>query len=132
VLRRLLAAVGGIGLAAGISVGLSQVAPLRYGLALGAGLGAGVFLVVDGSAGAGEGWVYHQVRPREARFRDFVWSGGLGTTLGLALAWVSEIVELGRIGAGILVVTGAVLLANLVFLYRRPKYEEALEETESA
>ncbi|AGN01863.1 hypothetical protein L593_09590 [Salinarchaeum sp. Harcht-Bsk1] len=128
-LRRLLAAVAGIGLAAGVSFGLFQVVPLRYALAVGAGLGAGVFLVVDGSAGAGEGWVYHQVRPVEARIRDFLWAAGLGTALGLTLAWVTVVVELGRIGAGILVVVGSVLLANLVFLYRRPKYEEALEES---
>jgi len=128
VLRRLFAAVVGVGLAAGVSAGLWLVVPLRYALAVGVGFGTGAFLVIDGSAGAGESWVYHQVRPASQRVRDFQWSAGAGTAIGLALAGVADTVELGRVGAGLLVTAGALIAANLVFLYRRPAYEEALEE----
>gem|GEM_PF-3088332 len=126
-LRRLVAAALGVALAAGFAFAIDQVTLLRYGLAVGAGVGTGVFLVVDGSAGAGEGWVYHRVRSREARVLDVVFAGGAGAAIGLGLAWISTVIELGEFGSGVLVVTGALVVANLVFLYRRPKYEAAFE-----
>lgn len=127
--RRLLAAVAGIAIAVGGAAGLSLVVPLRVALALAVGVGAGVFLVGDGSAGAGDGSVYRSARPRGEQFQDFYWTAGAGAAMGLLLAWIGVVVELGRLGTAVLVTVGALLVANLVFLYRRPKYEEALEES---
>ena len=126
-LRRLLAAVAGIGFAVGLTVGLSRVVPLGFGLAVGVGTGAAAFLVLDGSAGSGEGWLYREARPPTQQLRDFAWTAAVGVLLGLVLATVAGVVELGRIGSGILVTVGTLFAANVVFLYRRPKYEDALE-----
>ncbi|GAB3688521.1 hypothetical protein GCM10028857_22760 [Salinarchaeum chitinilyticum] len=127
-LRRLAAAVAGIGLAAGLTVALGQLLAFRYALAIGAGIGTGVFLVVDGSAGAGEGWVYHEARPRSERFVDFQRTAGIATAIGLLVAWATTNTTVGRIGAAVIVVVATLIVANLVFLYRRPAYEDALEE----
>lgn len=126
--RRLAAVVAGAGLGALLVAALARLVDLRYALAVGVGVGTGVFLVADGSAGAGEGWVYHRVRARPLRAVDCVLSATAGTALGLALAGVSAAVELGRVGAALLVVVAALLGANLAFVYRRPDYEAALEE----
>jgi hypothetical protein len=129
VLRRLLATVAGTAIAVGGAAGLSLVVPLRIALALAVGAGAGVFLVGDGSAGAGDGRVYRGARPRGEQFRDFYWTAGAGAAIGLLLAWIGDVVELGRLGTALLVTAGALLVANMVFLYRRPAYEQALEES---
>lgn len=126
--RRLLAAVAGLAIAVGGAAGLSLVVPLRVALALAVGAGAGVFLVGDGSAGAGDGSVYRSARPTGEQFRDFYWTAGTGAAMGLLLAWIGDVVELGRPGTALLVTVGTLLVANLVFLYRRPQYEEALDD----
>lgn len=127
-LRRLLAAALGLGVAAGLTFGLDQLFALPYALAIGVGIAAGVFLVVDGSAGAGEGWVYHEARPRSEQIRDFQWTAGVGAAIGLALAYAAAVVELGRIPAAVMVVLGTLIAANMVFLWRRPAYEQMLDE----
>lgn len=127
-IRRLVAVAAGLGLAVGLAIVLDQLFALRYALAIGVGLGAGVFLVVDGSAGAGEGWVYHQARPRSDRIVDFQRSAGIAIAIGLVLAWATTLTAVGRIGAGVIVIVGTLIVANLVFLHRRPAYEAALEE----
>lgn len=128
VLRRLLAVVAGAGLGVALVVGLARVVALRFALAAGAGVGTAVFLVADGSAGAGEGWIYHRVRSRRHRATDCLWAAGAGVGLGLSLAGVAVAVDLGRLGAALLVIVGALLGANLAFVYRRPDYEAALAE----
>lgn len=128
VLRRLLAAVVGIALAVGIAFGLAPFVPHGFAVAVSVGIGAGAFLVLDGSAGTGEGWLYREARPPVQQLRDFGWTAGGGIALGLALAGVAMVVELGELGASILVAVGTLFAANVVFLYRRPEYEDALEE----
>lgn len=127
-LRRLLAVVAGVAPGVLLVLGLDRVVALRFALAVGVGVGTGAFLVADGSAGAGEGWVYHRVRTRAARLLDALASAGAGVAAGLLVAGLSVAVELGRFGAGVLVVTAALLGANLAFVFRRPDYEAALEE----
>ena len=127
-LRRLLAAVVALAVAAGLTLGLEQLFALPYAVGIGVGIGAGVFLVMDGSAGAGEGWVYHEARPRSDRIRDFQWTAGVGAGIGLALAYVAAVVHLARIPAAVMVTVGTLIAANMIFLWRRPAYEQMLDE----
>lgn len=127
-IRRLAALVAGLALAAGLSLALGQLLALRYALAIGVGVGTGVFLIVDGSAGAGEGWLYHEARPRSERIVDFQRSAGVAVGIGLLVAWTTAVASVGRIGAALVVAVTTIIVANLIFLYQRPAYEQMLED----
>lgn len=125
---RILGAVTGLGLAVGLFYGLESVLEPQYVTAVAVGTGTGAFLVVDGSAGAGDSEVYHQARQTTDKLQDASKSIGGGVLAGFALAMLSATVALGELGGSLLAGAGALLAANFVYLYRRPAYEEKLAE----
>lgn len=127
---RLLGSVTGLALVVGLFYGLEGVVPSRYAIAVAMGVGTGAFLVLDGSAGAGEGWIYHRVRSRAGKLQDASTSVGAGVLGGFGMAILANLVVLGELGATILAGVGALLAANFAYLYRRPTYEQQLEEME--
>lgn len=127
---RLLGGVVGIGLAIGLFYGLDAVVPSHYAAAVAVGVGTGAFLVLDGSAGAGESWIYHRIRSPAGKLQDGANSAGAGVLSGIGLALLSDAITLGELGATLLVGVGALLAANFAFLRRRPNYEQQLEEME--
>ena len=127
---RAIGAVVGLAVAAGLFYGLAPIVPPHYATAVAVGAGTGAFLVLDGSAGAGEGWIYHQVRSNAGKFQDGARSMGAGVLAGYAVALIADAIQLGSIGASLLVATAALLGANFAFLRRRPNYEKQLEEME--
>lgn len=127
---RLLGGFVGLALGVGLFYGLETLVPARYAVGVAVGAGAGGFLVVDGSAGVGEGWIYHRVRSRVGKLRDAGVSVLAGVLAGLIVAWLSVTVGLGEVGGAFLAGTGALLGANFAYLFRRPSYEQQLEDME--
>lgn len=123
---------GIVGLALGIGLyyGLEPILPPRYATAVAVGTAAGAFLVVDGSAGAGEGWIYHRVRSRGGKIQDAASTIGAGVLGGFAVAMLTFAIQLGEIGGVILAGIAALLGANFAYLRRRPNYEQQLEDME--
>lgn len=131
-LRRIAAAAVGVALTAGLVVGIDAVGPFPLAVAVGAGLGAATFLVLDGSAGTRDGALYASARPRDQRVIDWLLTALAGTLFGGLLAANAIFLDLGRLPGAALVTVAALVAANLTFLWRRPAYEEALAEQESA
>lgn len=127
---RVLGGAVGLALALGLFYGLESVLAPRYAVAVAVGTGTGAFLVLDGSAGAGEGWIYHRVRATGAKVQDGASSVGAGVIAGVAVAMLSEAIYLGEFGGSLLVGAAALLGANFAFLRKRPNYEQQLEEME--
>lgn len=127
---RLLGGVVGLAVGVGLFYGLDTVVPTQYAVGVAVGAGAGLFLVVDGSAGTGESWIYHRVRSRVGKLRDAGFTAGAGVIAGLAAAAVSASTGLGQTGASVFAGVLALLGANFAYLYKRPTYEQQLEDME--
>lgn len=127
---RVLGGVVGLGLALGLFYGLESLLAPRYAIAVAMGAGTGAFLVLDGSAGAGESWIYHRVRSNGGKVQDAASSIGGGVLGGILIAMLTEAIYLGEFGASILVGVAALLGANFVYLRKRPNYEQQLEDME--